>query len=88
VAAERNKQGDSHYGSDGSSSDDPRLVYRPHPGTTPKVEARTLAAVYRYVIRCYEQKKMAADVGEGEDGTEDRHAGGPSEERPNKDGSA
>jgi hypothetical protein len=35
----------------------PRIVYRPHPDSTPETELSALAAVYKFVLDCRAQKK-------------------------------
>jgi hypothetical protein len=40
-----------------------RLVYTPHPDVTSETEAAALARVYRYILRCYEDKKAAEAAG-------------------------
>jgi hypothetical protein len=40
-----------------------RVVYTPHPDVTAETEAAALARVYRYVLRCHEEKKAAGVVG-------------------------
>jgi hypothetical protein len=74
VTAKRNKQSASHNGSDGSSSGCPRIVYTPNLGTTPEVEACALAAVYGFILKCYQRNATEAEVGGDENATETKHA--------------
>jgi hypothetical protein len=66
----------------------PRIQYRPYQYVTPEAEARTLAAVYAYVLRCHEQKKPVGEVGGDKNTTAFGYTESPPEEHPNKDGSA
>jgi hypothetical protein len=42
------------------SSPRTRVVYTPHPGVTAETEAAALARVYRYILRCHEEKAAEA----------------------------
>jgi len=46
-----------------------RIIYTPRQDTSPELEAATLAAIYRYILRCHEEKK-AVEASGGEDGVE------------------
>ncbi len=35
----------------------PRIVYRPHPDTTPESELNTFASVYRFILNCHAKKE-------------------------------
>jgi hypothetical protein len=56
-----------------------RIVYTPRPDTSPELEAAVLAATYRYILRCHEEKKAAETIG-GEDAAE----GGEAKHRLNE----
>jgi hypothetical protein len=51
------------------------IIYTPRPGVSPELEAATLAAVYRYILRCHEEKKDAEAIGaeDGAEGGDDEH---------------
>jgi hypothetical protein len=51
------------------------IVYTPRPDTSPELEAAVLAAAYRYILRCHEEKKaVEADGAEdGAEGGDDEH---------------
>jgi hypothetical protein len=51
-----------------------RIVYTPRPDTSPELEAAALAAVYRYILRCHEEKK-AVEASGGEK-TDEAEVGG------------
>jgi len=44
-----------------------RIVYTPHPDVTAETEAAALARVYRYILRCHEEKSAAGVVGAPEE---------------------
>jgi hypothetical protein len=46
-----------------------RIVYTPRSDTSPELEVAALAAAYRYVLRCHEEKN-AVEVSGAEDGME------------------
>jgi hypothetical protein len=48
-----------------------RIIYTPRSDTSAELEAATLAAVYRYSLRCHEEKRAI-----GADGGEDAAGGG------------
>jgi hypothetical protein len=43
-----------------------RVVYTPHSDVTAETEAAALARVYRYILRCHEEKAAAKVVGASE----------------------
>ncbi len=47
-----------------------RIVYTPHPDTSPELEAAALAAAYRYILACSEANKAAEAVEASEKGEE------------------
>jgi hypothetical protein len=52
-----------------------RIIYTPRSDTSPELETATLAAVYRYILRCHEEKKAveASGAEDGVEGGDDEH---------------
>jgi hypothetical protein len=52
-----------------------RIVYTPRSDTSPELEAAALAAVYRYILDCHEEKKAveASGAEDGMEGGDDEH---------------
>lgn len=46
-----------------------RIIYTPRPDISPELEVAALAAAYRYILRCHEEKK-ATLTSSVEDATE------------------
>jgi hypothetical protein len=51
-----------------------RVIYTPRSDTSPEPEAAVLATVYRYILRCHEEKNAAETIG-----SEDAAEGGDAE---------
>jgi hypothetical protein len=64
-----------------------RIECRARPDADPEAEARVLAAVYAFVLRCHEQKVAAAGSSD-ENITEGGHMGRSPEAHPTRGGSA
>lgn len=45
-----------------STTDDPRIAYIPREDATPEGELAALAAVYAFILKCSEQRQIAAEV--------------------------
>jgi hypothetical protein len=52
-----------------------RIIYTPRSDASSDLEAATLAAAYRYILRCHEEKKAveASGAEDGAEGGEDKH---------------
>ncbi len=56
----------------GPTADEPRIEYRLHPDADPEAEARVLAAVYAFILKCSKEKRMAAEIRDSEHKTIER----------------
>jgi hypothetical protein len=51
-----------------------RIVYTPRQDTSPELEVAALAAAYRYILRCHEERQAAHT--DGGEASEDNELGG------------